>query len=252
MFDLEKSTADWLGDLRQSGAFEDFDLEELRSHLADEMEQLVDKGLSEKEAFWVATSRVGTREELPREYAKVNSRAVWRHRLMWMSVAILAYLILNGIIGLLSQGAAVATVSSGFASDLVILLGAGMDAAFIVSLSVRVLLTCGALGCVYLVLYRDRFGLLNWHGRARRSRSSIIVFYAATVALTVLFLTLSQFVGVAILSTRWLTVETWGTASSAASAGNVIFSVLLAVFLVSMVFVLSRPKKSERHLGPER
>ena len=251
MFDLSESTADWLGDLRQSEAFEETDLEELENHLRDEIEQLMEKGLSEKEAFWVATSRAGTREELPREYAKVNSRPVWRHRFLWMAAGVLAYLFLSTVIGLLSYGAAVATVSSGFASDFVIFLGDGMDAAFIVSLSVRILLTCGALGCVYLVLSRDRLGLLNWYGRARRSRSRIIVFYAATVALTVLILTLAQFVA-PIVSTRWLAVEEVGRASGGTSVGNLIFSVLLVLFLMSMAFVLSRPKKSHRNLSPER
>jgi lysylphosphatidylglycerol synthetase-like protein (DUF2156 family) len=251
MFDLGKSTADWLGDLRQSEAFEEADLEELESHLKDEIEQLTDHGLSPKEAFWVATSRLGNREELPDEYAKTNAGTVWRRRCLWIVVGTLAYLVLNCIVELLSYAAAVATVSSGFASDVVIFLGPGMDAAFMVSLSVRVLLTCGALGGVYLVLSGDRLGLSSRLREARRSRSRIIVFYVATVALTVLFLTLLQFAAT-ILSTRWLTAHTVVNASGAASAGNVIFSVLFVLFLVSMVFVLSQPRKSKLHAGLER
>jgi len=250
MFDLSESTADWLGDLRQSEAFEETDLEELEDHLRDEIEQLMEKGLSEKEAFWVATSRAGTREELPREYAKVNSRPVWRHRFLWMAAGVLAYLFLSTVIGLLSEGAAVATVSFGIGSDTFLLLGPGMDSAAIVSLSVQLLLTCVALACLYLALSRDSLGLSSRLSQARRSRPRIMILYAAAVALMPL-LVMSQLV-VHILMARLLAEETVGLASGAASAGGAIFSILLAVFLVSMVFVLSRPKKSESRLSPYR
>ena len=53
-----KATARWLGDLRRTGSFEESDLEELGSHLEDEVGQLVDGGLSEKEALWVAMGGV--------------------------------------------------------------------------------------------------------------------------------------------------------------------------------------------------
>jgi len=251
MFDLSASTAGWLDDLRRSGAFEETDLEELESHLKDEIEQLMDKGLSEKEAFWVATSRVGNREELPREYAKVNSRPVWRHRFLWMAFGVLAYLLLSTFIGGLSLGAAAAMVSSGIGPDTTILLGNGMDSAAIVSLSVQLILTCAALACLYLALSRDSLGFSSRLGRVRRSRLLIMILYAAAVALMPLFLILSQ-VLVPVLLTRWLTPETHGMASSAASTGGFIFSVLLAMFLALMVFVLSRPRKSRPRLISER
>ncbi len=251
MFDLNKSTADWLGDLRQSEALEETDLEELESHLKDEMEQLMDKGLSEKEAFWVATSRAGNRKELPREYAKVNSRPVWRHRFLWMAVGVLAYLLLSTFIGGLSLGAAAAMVSSGIGPDTTILLGNGMDSAAIVSLSAQLILTCAALACLYLALSRDSLGFSSRLGRVRRSRPLTMILYAAAVALMPLFLILSQ-VLVPVLLTRWLSPETHQMVSGAASAGGFIFSILLAVFLALMVFVLSRPKKSKVRLSQGR
>jgi hypothetical protein len=250
MFDLMKSTADWLGDLRQSEAFEETDLEELENHLRDEIEQLMDKGLSEKEAFWVATNRAGTREELPSEYAKVNSRAVWRHRFLWMAVGVLGYLLVSTLIAPLSWGAAVAMVSSGIGSDTFLLLGTGMDLPAIVSLSVQLLLTCLALACLYLALSRDSLGFSSRLGKARRSRPRTMILYAVAVALMPLLVMLQ--VVVRIIMTRWLTVETFGMASAAASAGAVTSSILLAVFLVSMVFVLSRPRKTGLQASPGR
>ena len=251
MFDLGGSTAAWLGDLRQSEALEDEDLEELETHLKDEIEQLMDKGLSEKEAFWVATSRAGTREELPREYAKVNSRPVWRHRFLWMAVGVLAYLFLSTVIGLLSEGAAVAMVSSGIGSDTFLLLGTGMDLPAIVSLSVQLLLTCAALACLHLALARDILGFSSRLGRTRRSRPRSIILCAAAVVLVPLFLILSR-LAVPVTLARLLDTNTYGLAAASASFGEFIFSILLALFLVFVVFVLSRPRKSQPRLTQAR
>jgi hypothetical protein len=241
MFDLSKSTADWLGDLKQSGAFEDSHLEELGSHLRDDIEQLMDKGLSEKEAFWVATSRVGTREELPEEYAKTNSRAVWRHRFLWMVVGILAFLVLNFLIGLLSYGTTLVAVLSGIDDDLAVM----------VSLSMQILLTCGALASAYFILSRDSFDLSSHYRKARRSRSRIVVFYAIPLAL--LGGLMSLWWGAApIMLPRVTNYVALSTVWYSTAVGSSIFSVLFVAALAGIALVLRRPKKSEPRLSLER
>jgi len=241
MFDLGKSTAEWLGDLRQSGSFEDSDLEELESHLRDEIEQLMDHGLSLKEAFWIATSRVGNREELPDEYAKTNTQAVWRHRFLWMAVGILAYLVLNHFIWLLAYGTTLVTVSFGVRSY----------PATIFSLSVQVLLACGALASAYFILSRDRFGVTSRFRKARRSRPRIIVFYAIPVALLGILIALWCAAG-PILLPLLADSERLSTTWEATYWGSQAFPILFAVSLAGIAFVLSRPKNSESHLGLER
>jgi hypothetical protein len=241
MFDIDKSTADWLSDLRQSGALEEADLEELGSHLKDEVEQLTDKGLSEKEAFWVATGRLGNREELPDEYAKANTQAVWRHRFLWMAVGILAFLVLNFLIGLLSYVPTLVAVSSGIDGD----------SAVIVSLSSQILLTCGAVASAYFILSRDRFEVSTRFRKARRSRSRIIVFYA--IPLTLLGILMSLWWGVApILLPRVANYVTLSTVWYATQVGSAVFSIVVVVSLAYIALVLTRPKKSGLHLSLER
>lgn len=241
MFDLSKSTADWLGDLRQSGAFEDSDLEELESHLKEEMEQLTDKGLSEKEAFWVATSRLGDREELPEEYAKANSRAVWRHRFLWMAVGMLAFLLVNFLIGLLSYIPTLVAVSFGTNDDLSVM----------VSLSVQILLTCGALISAYFVLSRDMFEVSSRYRRARRSWWRTVVFFAIPVGL--LGILMSLWWGVApIVLPRVASYVTLSTVWYATQLGSAIFSVLFVASLAGIAFVLGQPTKGGLQARLER
>jgi len=48
-------------------------LEELESHLKEDLGELIDKGLNEDEAWSVATHRIGPPESLDHEFSKVNS-----------------------------------------------------------------------------------------------------------------------------------------------------------------------------------
>jgi hypothetical protein len=244
MFDLSKSTADWLGDLRQSGALEEADLEELGSHLNDEMEQLMDKGLSEREAFWVATSRVGSREELSEEYAKANSRAVWRHRFLWMAVGAFAYFVLSGMIGLLSDMIAATTELSGFFPHSVNVFGLSSYWSIIAVLLVEVILASAAISAGYLVLTRDGFEIASRFRRMRRSRTGTVAL-CTTLVLLLTFLTVQPWLVNTLLASQ-IRPEQLGRISVASAVGTALFTILFAVALVSIAFVLSRPNKKSR------
>lgn len=71
-FDLEKAIAAWRKSLRHNRAFLRDDVDELESHLRDHVDTLVDKGLTEKEAFECAIARLGDTRELESEYRKVR------------------------------------------------------------------------------------------------------------------------------------------------------------------------------------
>jgi hypothetical protein len=85
-FDLNTAIQRWREHLGQSPQFRPENLEELEIHLRDSVAALRDKTLSEEEAFLVATRRIGGVPALEPEYAKVNGKAVWMNRLLWMLV----------------------------------------------------------------------------------------------------------------------------------------------------------------------
>ncbi len=88
MFNLEKEINKWKKSLRKSQALEDGYIEELESHLRDEIEKEIALGLSAEEAFIKAKTSLGNSEKLAGEYYKsdtklISGRPPW-HEPVWV------------------------------------------------------------------------------------------------------------------------------------------------------------------------
>ena len=70
MFDLEKSIADWRRQLLAAGIKTPVPLEELESHLREEIERQAKSGLDEQKAFEISVQRVGQPKVLNSEFKK--------------------------------------------------------------------------------------------------------------------------------------------------------------------------------------
>ena len=103
MFDLSTAVNQWRNDLASGKVCKNQDLDELETHLRDQMEALSGSGLSEEEAFWVATHRLGDTGSLKREYAKINASAIWKHRIFWMATGVLGIYLLKNFSWVLSS-----------------------------------------------------------------------------------------------------------------------------------------------------
>lgn len=88
-FDLNRSIQHWRENLGQSPAFRSENLNELESHLRDSVAALETRGLSEGEAFLIATRRLGRADALGQEFGKLNAAVVWRSRALWMLAGML-------------------------------------------------------------------------------------------------------------------------------------------------------------------
>jgi hypothetical protein len=71
------------------------DIDELESHLKDEIDRLKSQGLSEQEAFIVGTHRLGKPDALADEFAKVNESLWLRTKCFWGGYALFAYIAAN-------------------------------------------------------------------------------------------------------------------------------------------------------------
>lgn len=91
MFQLEHEIQEWTKSFGRMEAMRSSDTEEMESHLRDSIAGLTTKGLSDEEAFLIATHRVGDPSRVGREFAKVNGRHVWRHRMFWMLAGFLFF-----------------------------------------------------------------------------------------------------------------------------------------------------------------
>ena len=94
MFELEKSIAEWLRKMHAAGIKTPVPLEELESHLREEIQQQIRAGATEDRAFEAAVARIGDAKKLREEFAKVeDSKRVRRRELLrrWSVVAGVAF-----------------------------------------------------------------------------------------------------------------------------------------------------------------
>lgn len=69
---------EWRAFAEQSPAVDGRDVEELEGHLRDEIADLTAAGLTADEAFLIAVRRIGSIDEISREFARENSGRLWR------------------------------------------------------------------------------------------------------------------------------------------------------------------------------
>lgn len=74
MFDIEKTIRKWRKNLYKNPSFEDGVIEELESHLRDEIDHLIKNGIDPKAAFDRAEKKIGSPLPIAREYQKTNRR----------------------------------------------------------------------------------------------------------------------------------------------------------------------------------
>ncbi|NUT90472.1 MAG: hypothetical protein HOY78_14100 [Saccharothrix sp.] len=75
---LEAQFAQWRSYVRRRRELSGGDVEELEDHLRGSVDELVAAGLREDEAFLVAVKRMGSLDELSREFAREHSERLWK------------------------------------------------------------------------------------------------------------------------------------------------------------------------------
>ncbi len=93
MFDLDHEIRSWLKTLRRSGHLEDSDIAELVSHLRDEIDHQIVRGLDEETALKAALEKSALSDVLGKEYEK--ARLYERSRPFWHPSRIMPSLIWN-------------------------------------------------------------------------------------------------------------------------------------------------------------
>ena len=78
MDQLEIEIGQWRAFAEQSPAVDGRDVEELEGHLRDQIADLTAAGLADDEAFLIAVKRIGSIDEISREFARENSGRLWR------------------------------------------------------------------------------------------------------------------------------------------------------------------------------
>jgi len=89
-FDLNAAIASWQQELAAQPGLTPTVRRELETHFRDTLSELRRLGLSGEESFWLARRRMGKTEQIGEEFAKADPRIIWRERLFWIVLALLA------------------------------------------------------------------------------------------------------------------------------------------------------------------
>jgi hypothetical protein len=230
MFDLNEQINRWRGNLAQSETLGSSDIDELESHLHEEIENLTTLKLSDEEAFLIATHRLGSTDSLAEEYEKINRVVKFRHRLFWIATGILGYFLATYLADAFSIALAVSSGSMDYYTGIVFIVSKIMFWTIVVFLCYQ--------------LYKGGFDNL----RIRQLLSSFkgkCIFIAILVIAFIMLYCAILFIAVDILTqfeiTKWImdhrdfeVIEVfWGYL-------RLVWSVLLPALLVMLLIKLRR------------
>jgi hypothetical protein len=215
---LEELLQQWKKDLRTLEGLRPLDVEELEQHVRDSAADLTTKGLSNEEAFLIATRRLGEHYALGREFGKVNGSHIWTRRAFWM----LAGYLLMQICEMFVSG--VVSLGQVFA----VMLGGDGTVLACVSIGLTVAFWGGViLGfCRWAHAGHDGGTFVQFF---RRSSTPRVVFaFMAIIAVAGLIKVGSQ-----VALARLTSVETYGEAALISAWANAAFA-----FLVPLAFIV--------------
>jgi len=80
-FNLKENIEIWKSELSQNSNMTLDNIDELESHLQDEIQALQQLGLNTEESLLIAKSRIGNIEELTTEFSKINKEVYFKNRI---------------------------------------------------------------------------------------------------------------------------------------------------------------------------
>ena len=233
MFDLNQEILKWRNSLAQSDPLDELAVDELESHLREQIECLASDNLSEEESFWLARRRLGRADDLAGEFAKINRSAVLRNRLFWMAAGVLTYTLA------MQSGVAASKLSVLFAG-LGGLRGPGLG---LVAVASELLV----LGLILYLSYRVHTRMCNNPGFGRWTShvtGRITLFTALAVSFVVLALAATRMVG-AVAAARIMGVQDYGSAAVGSACAQLALNLLLPVAMVVVMILLRKSRSNE-------
>lgn len=228
MFDLNRQINTWRDNLAQSETFRGSDIDELESHLREQIEQLTASELSEQEAFLVATHRLGDTASLKSEFGKTNGSYIVRNRLFWMTMGVLGYLLVTRFAGAASGGCVLLAGVGGLR---------GYSLGFVGIISK--ILIVGIIVLLFYQSYKQDFsspgvGKLVGSSKGRAILFTALAAFMIVLAIAQLFLP--------AMTVRMVSLKEYSQMALVSAWAQLVLPVLLPVVLVIMLIKLRAPK----------
>jgi hypothetical protein len=234
---IDRHIQEWRSAMLQKEVFVTEDLDELESHLRDEIDSLCKTGLTGEEAFLISAHRLGDGDQLGKEFVKLNSGTIWKQRIMWM---VGGYFLLNCFLTLIYAAQSAYLYWIHWGTLTIPSLGRQYPLPIIPSV-LAILLIC----LLYFGLTKkpSQFGRSVQLAQAGRQRKILVIFLLLAAITTTL-------VGGNILQLfffRTASPQMIGQISIANSLFNAAFKLLLAILFVRLAvrFLLGKKEKTE-------
>ncbi len=224
MSDVEKRIEQWCEGLAGSELLSGSDVVELECHVREEMEHLKTAGLSDREAFFVARSRLGDTAALEEEFAKVNAPRRLRNRLCWMIAGALAYLVAVHFAG----------AASGISLAIARAMGGAPDVLAVIATGVRIAAFCVMAGLI--VWLSARYFRPGSPPRVQITRRVRIAFLVALLIATIGF-TATRIFGVVHVF-RTTAIENYSRITQIESYGDMAWRLVGPVVLGALLIVV--------------
>ena len=233
MFNLNQAISEWRGNLASRGACTASDLDELESHLRDEVDSLERSGLTPEEAFLIAVRRLGDNGTIAHEFAKINKGNIWGRRLLWMAAGVLGYLCLR---------AAVNCVTGLFVCGVTFvgLRGYGLG---ILEIATKAFVTFGVMALLSVMIRSGSHSLESrLTGIVENKFGRLTILYG--IPFTCALLSLVQ-VGEPLYLSKQISPQSYGSLIMITAAGRLTWSLLLPFLLAFAIIALHRRNKRE-------
>jgi hypothetical protein len=237
-FDLNRAIQCWRENLAQSPAFRSENLNELESHLRDSIISLEARGLSEAEAFEIAAKRIGKGGALEVEFAKVNQRAVWLDRILWMLVGIQLWGLVSAVSTFITR--------SGFALGLAVSkhsfphefnIGDFALPGAIYALIQMATIAAGVAFCWWLMSQKGRW-IGRWVGSSISRRSTLIVTCVGLCLILLVVQALNY--GFTIIFLKYISMEAFRINAACSQLSLLILWPIQTVVMMGVTLILVR------------
>ena len=116
-FNLKENIEIWKSELYQNSNMTLDNINELESHLYDEIDELQQLGLSTEESLLIAKTRIGNTKELTTEFGKVNEEVYFRNKIIPYLKGILLFMAFITTTNLLTNSSLIIANSIGINSE---------------------------------------------------------------------------------------------------------------------------------------
>ena len=230
MFDLNEQIIKWRSNLAQSQTLGSSDIDELESHLREEIENLTSLKLSDEEAFWIANHRLGSTDSLAGEYAKINRSSIFRRRLSLIITGILAYLLATYFAIAASKGCIWLAATGGIRGYELGIIG------FVSQILTLVATFFFGYFICKVILHRPGF-------RKQINQLTTRLILLTSLLVFLIIITVSR-IFFPVMSVRIMSAQEYGQVARALAYTKLLWSVLLPVLLVMLLIKL---RKSDLH-----